>query len=137
MDQSKNPRINNDYESQRIFGLIQKSAVLIVVRVHVDYWTNPKSTTHSDTKASGFLDLSKKSVGLIVVHVTMDFWTNPKIRHMNNAFKMFSNLGIRTKPFPSLKMTKPAAQLGNGGFGYLCRAEISSLGPATMQTLLL
>jgi hypothetical protein len=58
-----NPKIhntNNDYESQRIFGLIQKSVVRIGDRVAVNFWTTPKiHDTTTIMKASGFLDLPK------------------------------------------------------------------------------
>ena len=62
LDQSKNPRHNNDYESQRIFGLIQKSVVRIGDRVAVNFWTTPKI---HDTQR-----LWKPA----------DVWTYPKIR---------------------------------------------------------
>ena len=115
------------------FGPIQKSTKQQRLRKPADFWTYPKiRCADSRSCARGVLDQSKihdtqryesqrifglvqKSVGLIVVHVTVDFWTNPKIRHMNNAFKMFSNLGIRTKPFPSLKHGQTRCATGQWG----------------------
>jgi hypothetical protein len=90
---------HNDYESQRIFGLIQKSVVLIGDRVTVDFWINPKiHDTHNDYESQRIFGHVQKSAVLISCSCDRGFWTNPKIHNTNNDYESHRIFGLSKNP---------------------------------------